>query len=99
RDDFNFSVMAEDGGVLPIYRQAKEQEQQAPSIEAPQPRAPKLAPPPTPDREKEEKQIQAAFMEKAFRTLHEWENFRAEIRKWQDSFTPPQPVDLSPITS
>lgn len=42
---------------------------------------------------------QAAFMEQAFRTLKEWEEVKEEIRVWRREWKPPQPVDLTPLTT
>ncbi|NMB01785.1 MAG: hypothetical protein GX971_09800 [Firmicutes bacterium] len=50
-------------------------------------------------RESEEAKLQAAFIEKAFRTLKEWETVREEMDKWKREFRLPDPVDLTPLTT
>lgn len=50
-------------------------------------------------RDNEEAKAQAAFVEQAFRTLQEWETLKEEIRQWQARFTPPEVVDLTPLTT
>lgn len=49
-------------------------------------------------RQREEAELQAAFVEQAFRTLQEWEKVREEMQRWQREFRLPESVDLTPFT-
>ena len=50
-------------------------------------------------RQSEEAKLQAAFIEKAFQTLQEWEKVQEKMEKWQREFKLPEPVDLTPLTT
>ncbi len=50
-------------------------------------------------REAEQAQAQAAFMEQAFRVLKEWDEVRDEIRRWRRDWRAVEQVDLSPFTA
>lgn len=113
REYYTYAWVARDGLLTPLYETVEAPPQSA-SQPQPQPQ-PKWEPEPLPEEtfesitppqlgkrareEREERKVQEAFLEQAFRTIHEWESFRDEIRHWQTRFTPPEPVDLNPITA
>lgn len=111
RGDYHYAWEATHGLTLPIYalQEAKKPEESSEPVkvqEVPKPQVEQvktLSLEEAREREREQKRreeeakLQAAFVEKAFQTLKEWETLREEIKKWQRELKAPEPVDLTPV--
>jgi len=112
RGDFEYVWKVQGGLTLPVYKgkqqmeakeEAQPQEEARPEVQEEKKQlaaqeqeafAQRLA-----EERSRQARAQAAFMEQAFRTLKEWEEVKEEIRVWRREWKPPQPVDLTPLTT
>lgn len=91
-DEYEYVWAVEGGITIPSYRSSRSE-----SISEETPPEAKAAAAAVERKTSEQAEVQAAFVQQAFRVLQEWETMREEIRRWRTEMPGPEPVDLTPV--